>query len=168
MQVHWEQQDWRLQEAAGFGHSGLAEGWSWRCPLSLAGFVQEMNKKVGILVMVLERSQCPGLCAPGRTHSHCDTGQNPWEDPNTHLPSESVTLSLCGGAEAPAGRCPQLPPVRGCWTTLRWERGLSVIPLPLADAVAAFPCCRPGPVQCTLCHLKSYLMLFIIWSLFFH
>lgn len=78
-----------------------------------------------------------------------------------------------GLAEAPAGRCPRLSPGEepldhgrsGSGVSLRYPpsalaRGHRSIFLP-APA-------KPSPAQRMSCHSKTYLVLFIIWSLFFH
>lgn len=133
----------RLQEAAGFGQRGSAQGWSWGSPLALAEFLKEMGKSIP--VSLLERNRCPGPRVPERTKNHCNTSQKPWE--------KSITTSICH-AKLPDPRhvmgvwlrhplegAPGFHPTRSCWTTATvGEEFLSIILPPLRPkAIAAFP-----------------------------
>jgi len=164
------------QKAAGFGLPGSAEGWSWGSPLSLAGFVWEMNEEVAksILVSPLERNRWPGLCVPERTNSHCNTSQKPRKNHNMKLPRTlpDPRHAVEGLAEAPAGRCPWLSPSEMLLdhghagaVSLRYRSSA----LAQSHRSISLPApAKRSPAQRMPCHLKSYLVLFIIWSLFFH
>lgn len=77
-----------------------------------------------------------------------------------------------GWLRHPLEGAPSFPPLRKHWPRVVVVLPLSCVFLPLLwpKAIPAFPSLllqNPVP-QRIPCHLKSYLVLFIIWSLFFH